>query len=202
MTPRPVLNRILLALTGLVLLGGGLLIITAGLDFYSSHNLPPPAGWPLTTPSDILLSSTDRARWSSQGWWWWPAVIAALILITALALWWLLAQLPRRHPGGVPVGGSPPLEGVELRRRALSDAIATEAGALPGVQQAHVRITGRGAHPRAHITLTLTPQGAPGAVLNTLCKGPLRTAHQSTGSPPIPTEARLRIARHKPRRAE
>ncbi|MGW2940062.1 alkaline shock response membrane anchor protein AmaP, partial [Streptomyces sp. NPDC001156] len=90
----------------------------------------------------------------------------------------------------------------ELRARALSDAIATEAGALPGVQQANVRITGRLAHPRAHITLTLTPQGTPDAALKTLCEGPLRTARQSTGSPPMPTEARLRVARHKPRRAE
>ncbi|MFJ9760945.1 alkaline shock response membrane anchor protein AmaP [Streptomyces sp. NPDC101149] len=202
MTPRPVLNRTLLALTGLVLLGGGLLIITAGLDLYSSRNLAPPAGWPLTTPNDILLSSADRVRWSHQGWWWWPAVIAALVLLAALALWWLMAQLPRRHPGGIPVGGSPPPEGVELRARTLSDAIATEAGALPGVQHANVRITGRLAHPRAHITLTLTPQGTPEEVLNTLCKGPLRTAHQSTGLSPLPAEARLRVTAHKPRRAE
>jgi hypothetical protein len=202
MTPRPVLNRILLALTGLILLGGGLLIIAAGLNLYSSHNLAPPAGWPLTTPDDILLSSADQARWSSQGWWWWPAVIAALTLITVLALWWLLAQLPRRHPGGIPVGGSPPQKGIELRGSALSDAIATEAGALPGVQQANVHITGRPAHPRTRIALTLTPQGRPVAVLHDLCKGPLRTAHRSTGSPPMPTEARLRVARHKPHRAE
>jgi hypothetical protein len=202
MTPRPVLNRILLALTGLVLLGGGLLIITAAIDLYSRHNLAPPAGWPLTTPHDVLLSSADRARWSSQGWWWWPAVIAALTLIAALALWWLLAQLPRRHPGGIPVGGDPPQEGVELRARALSDAIAGEAGALPGIQQANVRITGRTVHPHAHITLTLTPQGRPDAALEALCEGPLRTAHQSTGSPPMPTEARLRVTHHKPRRAE
>ncbi|MET8631569.1 alkaline shock response membrane anchor protein AmaP [Streptomyces sp. NPDC004680] len=200
MTPRPAINRTLLALTGLVLLGGGLLIITAGLDLYSSHNLAPPTGWPLTTPDDILLSSADRVRWSSQGWWWWPAVIAALVLLAALALGWLLAQLPRQHQGGIPVG-SPPQEGVELRARTLSDAIAAEAGALPGVQHANVRITGL-AHPRAHITLTLTPQGTPEAVLNTLCKGPLRTAHQSTGLPPLPTEARLRVTPHKPSRAE
>ncbi|MEV6993856.1 alkaline shock response membrane anchor protein AmaP [Streptomyces sp. NPDC093228] len=202
MTPRPVFNRILLALTGLVLLGGGLLIISAGIDLYRSHNLAPPAGWPLTTPGDVLLTSSDRARWSSQGWWWWPAVIAALVVIAALALWWLLAQLPRRHPGGIPVGGSPPQEGIELSARALSDAIGAEAGALPGVQRANVRITGRLSHPHAHITLTLTPQGTPDTALKNLCEGPLRTAHQSTGSPLMPTEARLRVAHHKSRRAE
>ncbi|MEU6093176.1 alkaline shock response membrane anchor protein AmaP [Streptomyces sp. NPDC047085] len=201
MTPRPVLNRILLALTGLVLLGGGLLVIAAGLDLYRRQGQRPPAGWPLTTPDDVLLSSADRARWSSQGWWW-PAVIAALTLITVLALWWLLAQLRGRRPGELPVGGSPPQEGVELRDRALSDAIATDADALPGVQRAKVHITGRPAHPRTRIALTLTPQGAPGTALDALCEGPLRTARESTGFPYLPTEAQLRVARHRAHRVE
>ncbi|MFF7358492.1 hypothetical protein ACFZA1_38585 [Streptomyces filipinensis] len=131
MTSRSALNRTLLALAGLVLLGGGLLVLFAGFDLYRRHDLIPPAGWPLITPDDVLLGSADRARWSGQGWWWWPAVIAALTLAALLALWWLLAQLSRRRPGGLPVGGTPPQEGVELRDRALSDAIATEAGALP-----------------------------------------------------------------------
>ncbi|MFF4354712.1 alkaline shock response membrane anchor protein AmaP [Streptomyces sp. NPDC001530] len=202
MTPRPVLNRSLLALAGLVLLGGGLLILFAGLDIYQRYDLVPPVGWPLTTPDDVLLSSADRARWSSQGWWWWPAVIAALALVALLALWWLLAQLRRRRPGALPVGGTPPQEGVELRDLALSDAIATEADALPGIENAAVHIASRPAHPRTHVRLTLTPQAAPGAALDALCEGPLRTASRSTGSPPMPTEARLQVARHKPHRAE
>ncbi|MFD7056295.1 alkaline shock response membrane anchor protein AmaP [Streptomyces mirabilis] len=202
MTPRTVLNRSLLALAGLVLLGGGLLILFAGLDIYQRHDLVPPVSWPLTTPHDVLLGSADRARWSSQGWWWWPAVIAALTLVALPALWWLLAQLHRRHPGALPVGGTPPQQGVELRDRALSDAIAAEAGALPGVEHATVHITGQPAHPRTHVRLTLTPQTTPGATLDALCEGPLRTARRSTGSPPTPTEARLQVARHKPHRAE
>ncbi|MET7297043.1 alkaline shock response membrane anchor protein AmaP [Streptomyces griseoloalbus] len=202
MTPRPVLNRSLLALTGLVLLGGGLLILFAGLGLYRRHDLVPPAGWPLTTADDVLLGSADRARWSSQGWWWWPAVIAALALTALLALWWLLVQLRRRRPGALSVGGTPPQEGVEVRDRALGDAIAAEAGALPGCEHAAVRITGRPAHPRTHVGLTLTPRAGPGAALGALREGPLRTAQRSTGLPDMPTEVRLRVARHKPHRAE
>ncbi|MFD9271655.1 alkaline shock response membrane anchor protein AmaP [Streptomyces goshikiensis] len=202
MTPRTVLNRSLLAVAGLVLLGGGLLILFAGLDIYRRQDLNPPADWPLTTPDDVLLGSADRAHWSSQGWWWWPAVIAALALAALLALWWLLDQLRRRRPGALPVGGTPPQEGVELSGRALSDAIASEAGALPGVEHAAVHITGRPAHPRTRVKLTLTPQGTPGATLNALCEGPLSTAGRSTGSPPTPTEIRLQVARHKPHRAQ
>ncbi|MER5753855.1 alkaline shock response membrane anchor protein AmaP [Streptomyces sp. NPDC002088] len=184
----------------------------------------PPVGWPLTAPADVLLGSADRARWSGQGWWW-PAVIAALALVALLALWWLLAQLRRRHPGALPVGGTPPQQGVELRDRALGDAIATEASALPAVEHAAVRISnlsvcwfarpwrrgdrgrcgsgpGRPAHPHTRVALTLTPQASPGTLLDALCEGPLRTARRSTGSPHMPTEVRLQVAGHKPHRAE
>ena len=153
----------------------------------------------------FLLGSADRARWSGQGWWWRPAVIAALTLVALLALWWLLAQLRQRHPGALPVGGTPPQEGVELRDRALSDAIAAEAGALPGVEHATVHITGRPDHPRTHITLALTPQGAPGAALDALYEGPLRTARRSTGFPYTPhmhTDVRLQVAHDKPHRMQ
>ncbi|MEU5598426.1 alkaline shock response membrane anchor protein AmaP [Streptomyces sp. NPDC020298] len=201
MTPRPVLNRSLLALAGLVLLGGGLLVLLAGFDVYRRHELIPPVGWPLTTPDDVLLSTADRARWSSQGWWW-PAVIAVLTLVALLALWWLLAQLRRRRPGSLPVGGTPPQEGVQLRDHALSDAIATETDVLPGIEQTAVQTSGRPAHPRTRIRLTLTPQTAPGATLDALCAGPLRTARRSTGSPSIPTEVRLQVAHHKAHRAQ
>ncbi|MER6038273.1 alkaline shock response membrane anchor protein AmaP [Streptomyces sp. NPDC001835] len=202
MTPRSALNRTLLALAGLVLLGGGLLILFAGLDLYRRHDLAPPAGWPLTTPADVLLGSADRAHWSSQGWWWWPAVIAALVLTALLALWWLLAQLSRRRPGSLPVGGTPPQEGVELRDRALSEAIANEAGALPGVGHAAVLITGRPPRHRTRIDLTLTPEGTPDATLGALCEGPLGTARRSTGLPDPPTEVHLQVTRHGPHRVE
>ncbi|MFD9006566.1 alkaline shock response membrane anchor protein AmaP [Streptomyces sp. NPDC059582] len=201
MTPRLVANRSLLALAGLVLLGGGLLILFAGLDVYRHYDLVTPVGWPLTTQDDVLLSSADRARWSNQGWWWWPTVIAVLTLVLLLALWWLLAQLRRRHPGALPVAGTTARNGIELRDHVLSNAIAAEAGALPGVEQAAVRITGRPAHPRTRVSLTLTPHGAPNAALDALCEGPLRTVHHSTGSD-MPFEARLRVARHKPHRTE
>ncbi|MER6532250.1 alkaline shock response membrane anchor protein AmaP [Streptomyces sp. 900105755] len=202
MTPRSALNRTLLALVGLVLLGGGLLILFAGLDLYRQHDLAPPAGWPLTTPADVLLGSADRARWSSQGWWWWPAVIAALVVAALLALGWLLAQLSRRRPGSLPVGGTPPQEGVELRDRALSEAIANEAGALPGVGHAAVLITGRPGRHRTRIKLTLTPEGTPGATLGALCEGPIGTARRSTGLTDMPTEVRLQVSRHGPHRVE
>ncbi|WP_089106897.1 hypothetical protein [Streptomyces hyaluromycini] len=68
--------------------------------------------------------------------------------------------------------------------------IAAAAGALPGVEQTDVRITGRRAHPLTRVRLTLTAQAAPGTVLDARCEGPLRTARRCTGSSRVPTEVR------------
>lgn len=106
MNSHSVLNRTLLTIAGLVLLGGGLLVLTGGLDLYRRWGLAPPAGWPLTSPHDTLLPAHDRTRWTGEDWWW-PTVIAALAILIALALWWLLAQLRHRHPGRLPVATRP-----------------------------------------------------------------------------------------------
>ncbi|MEU0041245.1 MULTISPECIES: alkaline shock response membrane anchor protein AmaP [unclassified Streptomyces] len=201
MTGRSTLNRLLLALCGLVLLGGGLLILFAGFDLYRRLDVIPPAGWPVATPHDVLVSNADRIRWSDQGWWWWPAVIAVLVLAVVLALMWLLAQL-RHRPGAVHLGGTPPPESVDLRGRALSDAITSEARALPDVKQASAHLTGRASDPRLHVALTLTDHGLPAPVLQALCHGPVAHARQSTGLAHLPTRAHLHIDRHKAHRAE
>ncbi|MCZ4102223.1 MULTISPECIES: alkaline shock response membrane anchor protein AmaP [Streptomyces] len=194
-------NRILVALSGLALLAGGGLIFVGGLDLYRRWHLTPPDGWPLITPQAVVFSASDRSRWTNEGWWW-PAVIASLTVIVLLALWWLWAQLRGVHPGGMRVGGASPTEGVELRDHALADAIAADAHHLPGVHHAKVEMTGRAHHPKARIALTLSPDCEPGAVLQALSHGPLERARQSTGWGQLPTQVRLQITSHKPRRAD
>ncbi|MGW5852044.1 alkaline shock response membrane anchor protein AmaP [Streptomyces sp. NPDC055254] len=200
MQRKSAINRVLLALVGVVLLGTGLLILTGSLDLYRSWRMTPPDGWPLTAPQEVLLDDAGRTRWVDEGWWW-PTVIAFLAVVVLLALWWLLAQLRRTHPGTLPVGGDPAVDGVELRERALSDALAADAANLPGVHRARARMTGSSRHPAADLDLTLAPDTAPGPVLRALCDGPLEHARQSTGRT-LAARARLRVSAHKAHRAQ
>ncbi|MBT2471788.1 alkaline shock response membrane anchor protein AmaP [Streptomyces sp. ISL-66] len=195
------INRILLALAGIVLLGAGILILAGGFDVYQRWQLAPPTGWPLTHRDAVLLSAADRTRWTSEGWWW-PAAIAALALVFLLALWWLLAQLRRTHPGHISLGGPAAVDDVELRERALSDALAADIRRQPGVTRARARMVGSPSHPAAHIDVTLSPDSEPRSVVQSLCDGPLARARQSTGRSRLPARAQLRVTPHKPHRAE
>ncbi|MGW3403842.1 alkaline shock response membrane anchor protein AmaP [Streptomyces zhihengii] len=128
-------NRVVLALAGLVLLctGGAVLAAGAGLDV--------PSWWPWSGPDDVLLSEAQRTRWRDEGWWW-PVVIAVLAVLVVLALWWLLAQLRRARLSEVLVDSGDG-EGALLRGRALEGVMAAEAESLEGVSAARVRLAGR-----------------------------------------------------------
>ncbi len=201
MKRKSVVNRILLASTGILLLGAGCLMLASGFDLYRRWHLAPPYGWPLTAHDQVLLTEADRTHWKTAGWWW-PAVIAALTVVVLLALWWLLAQLRRTHPGHIPVQGPPAVEGVELGEQALSNALAADARQLPGIRAAAAQMDGSPRHPEAHLHLTLSPGGEPGPVLQALCEGPLDRARQTSGYDRLPAVVQLRVAPHKARRAD
>ncbi|WP_329389294.1 alkaline shock response membrane anchor protein AmaP [Streptomyces sp. NBC_01716] len=187
-----VVNRALLGLVGLVLLcvGGGVFVAGLGVSV--------PSWWPYTGRHDVLLSDADRDRWSAQSWWW-PVVIAVLTVLVLLTLWWLLSQLRRARLGEVLVESGNG-EGALLRGRALENVLESEAQALHGVSRARVRLTGRRSAPEARVRLLLEPHAAPGQALEELTEEAVAHARDSAGLEALPTEARLRAAKHRARR--
>ncbi|MFJ8186401.1 alkaline shock response membrane anchor protein AmaP [Streptomyces sp. NPDC096105] len=185
-------NRVLLALAGLVLcaLGGSVLAIGLGA--------PAPSWWLHDGRHDVLLDDSERTRWRDEGWWW-PVVIAALAVVVLLCLWWLVSVLRRRRMSEVFVDSGDG-EGAALRGRALEHALAEEANRQDGVARARVRLTGRRGTPRARVVLLLEPHVDPGTALDTLTAGPLTHAREATGLPALPAEVRLRAVKHRPER--
>jgi type II secretory pathway pseudopilin PulG len=185
-------NRVFLGLAGLVLLcvGGAVLVAGTGLSV--------PSWWPYDGRHDVLLSDADRTRWREEGWWW-PVVIAVLALLLVLGLWWFFAQLRRARLAEVVVDSGDG-EGALLRGRALQGALEDEAASLEGVSGASVLLTGRRTAPRARVALHLEPDASPAGTLARLSDEAVAHARDSAGLESLPTEVRLRAAKHRARR--
>ncbi|MEQ4608899.1 alkaline shock response membrane anchor protein AmaP [Streptomyces bacillaris] len=189
---RPTVNRILLALAGLVLIVVGGAVLAAGLG------AAVPSWWPWDGKTDVLLSAADRGRWRDEGWWW-PTVIAVLAVLVVLALWWFLAQLRRGRLAEVLVDSGDG-EGAQVRGRALENVLAEEAGEVDGVARAQASLTGRRTAPRARVRLLMEPHAAPARALNAVADGALVHARESAGLDELPAEVRLKAVKHRAER--
>ncbi|MFI6445313.1 alkaline shock response membrane anchor protein AmaP [Kitasatospora sp. NPDC050543] len=195
---RTAVNRVLLALAGVVVLIVGLLVLAGGLDLYRRLGIHPPRRWPLLSPARPLLSRAALTRWTGQDWWW-PAVIGGLSLAVAGAAWWLLAQLRRPGPSSlrVPVPAGSTLR-VKLRARALEDVLEAGTAGLPEVERARVRLTGAPRRPGVRGAAVLAAEGDPAVVVERFDAGPLLDARSSLGLAELPAELRLWVTVRKP----
>ncbi|MET3982819.1 alkaline shock response membrane anchor protein AmaP [Streptomyces sp. PvR034] len=199
MRAQPAVNRVLLALIGATLLGAGSLVLAGGLDLYRRWDLPRPPRWVPTGPHEALRST---ARDGITTWpWARPVTVTVLTLLVLFGLAWLLRQLPGTTPRNASVGGPAPRGPITLRGSALTQAVREQALAVPGVQHAHVRLTGSDTAPRLALRVAMTPTGNLREVRNTLRTVPIQHARSSTGWPHLPIEIRLAIVPHKARRA-
>ncbi|MEE4546332.1 alkaline shock response membrane anchor protein AmaP [Streptomyces sp. V4-01] len=192
-------NRTLLALVGLTLLGGGLLVLAGGADIYRRWNLSPPGGWPLTTRHDVLVPGADQTRWVAQDWWW-PATFASLAALMVLALVWLLAQSRRRRPRRLPVAENT-RHHVTISDGVLGEALTDDLDTVTGVRRARARLRGPRSHPQAQIDLTLDPAGVPVRVLEGVPSATER-ARRSVRWDELPAHVHLAVARHGSHRVE
>ncbi|MEE1930624.1 alkaline shock response membrane anchor protein AmaP [Streptomyces sp. TRM 70351] len=193
-------NRVLLALTGLALLGLGLAALAAAFDLYGRVGVTPPDGYAWRSPDEVLLTAADRTQWRAEDWWW-PVVFAVLGLLVLLALWWLVAQLRSRRLGTVRVDTGDGA-GARVRGAALEDAMAAEAEDQHGVGRARVTLTGRRGSPRARVGLLLEPEARPARVVRELRARALEHARTSAGLAALPAQVRLRASRHRAERLD
>ncbi|WP_256639707.1 alkaline shock response membrane anchor protein AmaP [Streptomyces murinus] len=186
------LNRVLLALAGLILLALGGAVLAVGLG------VRPPTWWIHGGPHDVLLSHAERTHYRAADWWW-PALIAALALLVLGALWWLTAILRRHRLAEIRVDTGDGAAAV-LRARALESALAEEAATGSGVAHAQVRLRGRRKKPRARALLRLAPEVDPSTALADFTSGPLAHARASAGLAALPAEVRLGAVKHRAER--
>jgi hypothetical protein len=185
-------NRVLLALIGLVLLAVGGSVLAVGLG------APAPGWWVHQDRHDVLLTTAERTRWRDAGWWW-PVVFTILAVLLVLTLWWLTRSVQRHRLSVVKVDTGDE-EGAALRARALESSVASEAGRLDGVERVRVRLTGRRRNPRMRMGVRLDPGADPGRTLDRLTSETLAHARASVGLTSLPSEIRMRAGGHRAER--
>ncbi|WUH94165.1 alkaline shock response membrane anchor protein AmaP [Streptomyces sp. NBC_00433] len=192
---RTTFNRVMLGLTGLVLLVVGLSVLVGGLDLQRHWDFTMPDWWPFSGPKDVLLSEHNRTRYRSDGWWW-PVVFVVLGVLFVGALWWLLAQARTRRLRQIRIDSGDG-QGALLRGRALENVLRSESEAYDGVEWSNAVLGGRRGAPEARLVLGLAPHATPEDVVAGLDAEVLEHARASAGLPGLPAEARLRAVRHR-----
>jgi hypothetical protein len=173
------LNRVVLALLGLVFLAAGGLGLAAGAGAFG--------------PDPNVLPQSVRDYADRNGWYWW-AVAAGALIIALLALGWLLAQLRTERAGRLDLT-TDDRDGVTIvRSAALTDAVDDEAETLRGVSRAS-------AHLRDHrgkkllLAVDLTDYADIGEVRRALESDVVAHARRAVDDPRLPVDIELRHGR-------
>lgn len=140
------LDRVLLALVGLVLVAVGVaaLLWTTGTLAEYVDGVPDSLD---TSPATDAASQT-----------WWPFVTVAVALILAIvAVWWMLAHLPARSVAEQDLPGSSRAMRLRIDRGAVADATAHAAQQVPSVRRATATLRDEGSELVLSLLVTVDP---------------------------------------------
>jgi len=206
---RTVCNRILLGLTGLALIVGGLAVAARGRGW-----------WPdlVHTADKPFITSSQAARLVDEDWWWWLAFgVPALLLV--LALWWLLPQFGRKPvrslrvqdvtdgagegPSGLGTGFGmvgDDADTLTVSGNALADAIEDDLSHVGGVEHVSAHLVRRRRGPTLRVLIRAEPGAEPRTVLSAVRDRVLPNAREAVGLSTLPTVVTLRTGRGLPKR--
>ncbi|MFJ9244567.1 hypothetical protein [Streptomyces sp. NPDC101776] len=177
------LNRTTLGVTGLALAVAGTWLLTS--DRTLAHRLP--AWWPGAGPGTVLPNPGRLAHLRAETWWA-PTTTATAITLTLLFALWSLRQLRPATAHHLAL----PSPGCTVRPRALAEALAARANAVPGVTRGHARVRPRrGRRLEVELRVWLAPDTSPDAVLPALRA---ITTETDTTAAPYTTHTTLRLS--------
>ncbi|MGM0929378.1 MAG: hypothetical protein ACQEXN_06695 [Actinomycetota bacterium] len=143
------LNRIWLAILGILVLAGGVLILliaSGTLQTISSEIVP--AGSPVVT---VDLPAVFAPAYATA------IVLVAGLITGALGLWWILAQIPRKNPAGKYRLHRDPASGTTLcDPSVLASAVEHQVNTLPGVVGSSALLRGTATEPELTMKVTVT----------------------------------------------
>lgn len=174
-------DRWVVVLIGLLLLTAGTLTVLLSYGVFGRGRAARPLLDPVVV--DVLRAEALVAR---------SAAIAVGVLLVVLGLVWAARSVrPERRPDVVLDGG--PDTRIVVSSAAAAEAVAQQAGRLPGVGRARARLVGTDAAPALRITLWLTEDAHVGDVLDRLDEEVLGTARSALDIAVLPAAVRLEL---------
>jgi hypothetical protein len=174
------LNRVVLAVIGLVLLAAGGLGIATGAGAFSGS-------------SGRLLPTGVRSFARTSSWFWWVVAAGALV-VALLALRWLIDQLRTDRAGSLDLTTDDKDGVTTVHSGALTDAVADEAEAVRGVTRASAQLRDRRGR-RLLLAVDLADHADIAAVRQALEGHVVAHARQAVDDPALPVEIELRQGR-------
>lgn len=174
-------DRGIAVLIGLLLLVTGTLVALLSFGVFGSMR----AGRPVLDP--VIVEALGTQSTVSR-----IVAIAVGILLTLLGLTWAARSLrPERRPDLVLAAGG--ATEIVVSSAAAADAVATEAGRIPGVGRVRARLVGPERAPALRLTLWITDDADVQDVLRRVDGQVLASARASLGLGALPAAVRIEL---------
>jgi hypothetical protein len=176
-------DRWLIVLLGLLLLAAGVLVALLSYGIFGAGR----GARPLLDPMIV-----DALR--AQPLLWRLVAIAAGVVLFLIGLAWAARSVRPEPKPDLRLDGGPGTA-IVVTSAAAADAVATQAGSLPGVGRARARLVGSTAAPALRVTLWLADDADVREVVRRLHADVLGTARSSLGLAALPAAVRLELDR-------
>ncbi|MER7283342.1 alkaline shock response membrane anchor protein AmaP [Dactylosporangium sp. NPDC000244] len=180
-------NRVALAVLGLVLLSMGVAGLLLGAGFFGGG------------AAHRTLVDNDVVRFViAQRDWLWPVVAVFAVVVALLALRWLHAVLfSTGRLAGIRVAGDRAAGRTTLISAALRDAVSGEIEQYRGVRSARTHVEGNAADPRLTVTVHADRDADLAALRHNIEDNALTHARHALDAPALPIRLDVTTARRR-----
>lgn len=187
-TPADRLNRVMLALLGLLLLAGGVVALVRSFGGFGD-----------VYARDSMITRAEGRYVDRNGAWLWTVVAVAAGVIALLALRWLLAQLRSDRVSSLELESDDRLGTTTLQSSAVTSAVCEEIESYRGVSSAKARLLHSAEQPDLVLEVSLDERADIAATRSRIESEAITHARQALDKPGLSAQLTLKPAAAGPR---
>ena len=177
------INRIVLTLLGIVVLGAGVAGLLVGAGVFGS-----------SAAHTALVTDATRSYAHRNAGWYWGAFAGSAVLVAVLALWWLIAQSGSSRVASLQLEIDRSRGTTRLLGTALTAAVEDDVAAYHDVENATARLLGSSREPILRLDVAIAESADIPALRLRLETEAIPRARQAASVHDLPVWLRLDIA--------